>query len=251
MELIAVMIRKDFRRNFAARHPLFRLKESDTGVRWARSAYYLWWRFLRLHEGYRRTCEKGGKGLYAKLYNDFGDVHATEFKEWWTTNGRGMRLFSEPPSPTGIVALSDRDLADLVVEGRDERTLIVAIPLDYQRRMITKAFNKLLTQHFTRKLGDKRVHESRARYPLAMVPDVAALQVTLECYELRKEHPEKPLWWIAQQVGVSARLTAAELAGTGGNTVSKKASMTAGVSRKLRHAATIIEGVGRGIFPAR
>lgn len=46
-------------------------------------------------------------------------------------------------------------------------------------------------------------------------------------------------------------LTAAELAGAGGNTVSKKASMTAGVSRKLKHATAIIDGVGKGVFPAR
>jgi hypothetical protein len=245
------MIRKDFRRNFAARHPLFRLKMSDTGVEFKHSAYYLWWQFLRRHEGYRRTCEKGGKGAYAKLYKDFGDVHATEFKAWWTDNSRGMRLFSEPPAPIGVVALSDQDMLDLVDQGRDSQTLIVAIPLDYQRRIITKEFNKLLTKHFTRKQGDKRVHQSRARYPLAKVPDVAALLITLECYDYRKKHPEKPLWWIAQQVGVSARLTAAELAGTGGSTVNKKASMTAGVSRKLKHAATIIDGVGKGIFPVR
>jgi len=245
------MIRRDFRRNFAARHPLFKYVESDTGVRWDRSAYYLWWRFLKLHEGYRKTCAKGGKGAYAKIFKDFGDVHSTDFKTWWSKDGRGMRLFSEPPAPLGVVALSDQDMLDLVEQGRDQQTLIVAIPLDYQRRIITKAFNKLLTQHFTRKRGDKRVHDSKARYPLAKVPDVAALQITLDCYVLRQENPEKPLWWIAQQIGVSARLTAAELAGTGGNTVSKKASMTAGVSRKLKHAAAIIDGVGKGIFPTR
>lgn len=245
------MIRKDFRRSFAARHPLFRLEGSDTGVRWDRSAYYLWWEFLRRHDGYRKTCEKNGKGAYAKLYKDFGDVHASNFKEWWSTESRGMRLFSEPPAPTGVVALNDKDMLDLVEQGRDERTLIVAIPLDYRRHSITKAFNKLLTEHFTRKRGEKRVQSSKARYPLARVPDVAALQVTLECYDFRQANPEKPLWWIAQQVGVSTRLTPQELAGVGGSTVSKKASMTAGVSRKLKHAAAIIDGVGKGIFPAR
>jgi hypothetical protein len=245
------MIRKDFRRNFAARHPLFRLQHSDSGVRWDRSAYYLWWEFLRRHEGYAKTCSKAGKGQFAKLYKDFGDVHASDFKTWWTTDARGMRLFSEPPAPVGVMALGDADMLALVEQGRDARTLVVAIPLDYRRRAITQAFNKLLTQHFTRKRGNKRVHESKARYPLSKVPDTVALATTLKCFDLHKSNPDKPLWWIAQEAGVSARLTAAELAGKGGSTVSKKASMTAGVSRKLKHAAAIIDGVGRGVFPIR
>jgi hypothetical protein len=46
-------------------------------------------------------------------------------------------------------------------------------------------------------------------------------------------------------------MTKAELEGRAGSVVSKKASMTAGVSRKLKQARSIIEGVGRGVFPAK
>jgi hypothetical protein len=245
------MIKQDFRRSFAARHPLFKRDGSETGIRWKHSAYYLWWEFLRRHEGYRQTCLAGGKGAYSQLYADFGDVHGTDFKTWWSKDALGVRLFAEPRAPVGVVALSDDDMAEFVEQGRDSNTLVVAIPLDYQRRAIIKAFNKLLTQHFSRKRGEKRVAYSKARYPLARVPDVGALGVTLKCYDLRLKHPEKPLWWIAQEVGVSEVMTKAELEGRAGSVVSKKASMTAGVSRKLKQARSIIEGVGRGVFPAK
>ena len=42
---------------------------------WQCSVYYYWWEYLRRHEGYKRTCAQGGRGRYAKLYEDFGNVH--------------------------------------------------------------------------------------------------------------------------------------------------------------------------------
>lgn len=238
------------RRGFAGRHPLFVKRWSETGIWWEESPYYLWWEFLRRHDGYRRTCLKGGGGKYGALYKDFGDVHSCSFKEWWTQDGRGAHLFAEPPSPVGVVALSDEEVLDLIKTGRDDRTLLVAIPLDYRRRTLTKALKSILESHQGRKRGEKQVNRSRALYPLAHAPDAAALKTTLQCYDLRTQNPSMPLWQIAQTVGVSTRLTQSELAGKGGHVADKKASMTAGVSRKLKHAQAIIEAVAKGIFPA-
>ena len=95
-----------FPRHFAFAHPLFRQKQSTSGVRWDNSVYYLWWEFLRRHDGYKKTCENGGNGKYAELYADFGNVHEGTFKEWWTKDGRGARLFAEPPLPNSVAALT-------------------------------------------------------------------------------------------------------------------------------------------------
>lgn len=63
---------------------------------WKCSVYYYWWEYLRRHEGYRQCCAKGGKGEYAKLYADFGDVHAhDDFWLWWSKEGHS-ELFCEP-----------------------------------------------------------------------------------------------------------------------------------------------------------
>ena len=50
---------------------------------WQCSVYYFWWEYLRRNTAYRDTCEQGGEGEHAKLYNWFGDVHATDFDTWW------------------------------------------------------------------------------------------------------------------------------------------------------------------------
>lgn len=56
-------------------------------------------------------------------------------------------------------------------------------------------------------------------------------------------------WQIAQEVGVSTRLTAEEFRTNDAAAKDKKLSMTAGVSRKLKQAQRLIKNVGRGKFP--
>ena len=241
-------MRRVFTRSFVGKHPLFRNRHTDSGMWWQNNVYYLWWEFLRRHEGYKKTSARGGKGAFSKLYANFGDVHASDFKTWW--RGHGVYLFSEPPAPVGVWALTEEEVLELVGQGRDENTLIVAIPLDYKRRSITLALNKILTESNTRKRGEKRTKTSKARYPLAQAFDVMALKATLACYDLRQANPNMPLWQIAQEVGVSTRLTAKELATQDATAKDKKFSMASGVSRKLRHAEAIIDGVGKGVFPA-
>ena len=240
-------MRREFARNFVGKHPLFRKSHSENGVRWQDNIYYLWWEYLRRHEGYKACCDRGGSGPYARLYADFGDVHSQDFKTWWRANG--VHLFAEPPAPVGVWALSDEEVLDLVQAGRDENTLIVAIPLDFKRRSITAGINKILKESQTRQRGEKRIKTSKARYPLAQAFDVMALKTTLECYDLKQANPSMPLWQIAQEVGVSTRLTAEELRTNDAAAKDKKLSMTAGVSRKLKQAKRLIENVGRGKFP--
>ena len=240
-------MRREFSRTFAGKHPLFRASHTETGVRWQDNIYYLWWEYLRRHDGYRQCCERGGAGPYSKLYSDFGDVHAGEFKMWWRE--RCVRLFAEPPSPVGVWALSDEEALELIELGRADNVLLVAIPLDYQRRTITLGINKILKESETRKRGEKRIKTSKARYPIAKAFDVMALKATLRCYDLKQANPKMPLWHIAQEVGVSARLTADEIRENGATAKDKKLSMTSGVSRKLRQAEAIIENVAKGRFP--
>jgi hypothetical protein len=240
-------MRREFARTFAGKHPLFRASHTETGVRWQDSIYYLWWEYLRRHDGYRQCCERGGTGPYSKLFADFGNVHDGDFKTWWRK--RGVRLFAEPPSPVGVWALTDEEALELIELGRDDNVLLVAIPLDYRRRAITLGINKILKESETRKRGEKRIKTSKARYPLAKAFDVMALKATLDCYDLRLANPKMPLWQIAQKVGVSARLTAEELKTNDAAAKDKKLSMTSGVSRKLKQAEAIIAGTGKGLFP--
>jgi hypothetical protein len=165
-----------FQRHFAFRHPLFRARKSTAGVWWENSVYYLWWEFLRRHDGYKRTCENGGKGKYATLYADFGDVHSVNFREWWTKDDRGARLFAEPDLPNSVMSLSPNDVEGLLEAWKAGALMVIAIPLALRKRFISQKIAKLLKQHHHRRRGQRTFKESRALYRIACQHDIGSLQ---------------------------------------------------------------------------
>jgi hypothetical protein len=235
---------------FMAKAPVFGDARGRKGVSWNQSSYYFWWAFLRLHEGYAEACKKGGKGRYKALYQDFGDVHAADFKEWWQFRNadgvtRGAALFAEPHAPAKVEALSKQQVLELLGKGIEDEVLLISIPMAYTRREISKRLAKVIREHHGRKRGQKRLSESKARYKLLSIPDTYSIEKVLKCYTLRRDYPNEPLWKIARLAGVGDR-SAYALADTD---AAAKASLTAAASRKLRHAEMIIDGVGRGVFP--
>ena len=241
-------------RHFTVRHPLFRRKESKSGIWWENSVYYLWWEFLRRHDGYKETCENGGNGKYAELYADFGNVHERPFKEWWTKDGRGARLFAEPPLPNSVAALTSEEIEALPEDWDAGSLLIVAIPLNLPKRFIQQRLSKLLARHHKRKRGQRTFKESRARYRIAQQFTVLSLKKMLELYDLRKSQPNLPLWEAGQRFHLGAALTKDERnQGRGRDNygaVHKKNVSAVAASKKLKAAKSIIEGVGGGVFPA-
>lgn len=248
-----VMVQSGFPRGFIAKHPVF-TSRGKLGVPSQQSAYYFWWSFLKLHRGYAETCRKGGKGRFAKLYADFGNVHDVEFREWWRCpvgdETRGTYLFAEPSAPTTVQALSRQQALDILDAGVEDQILLVAIPLSYSRRVISKRLAKVIREHHGRGRGQKRLSESKARYRLLSIPNAFSMQKILSCYELRSTNPKMPLWEVAHRAKVGKRFSDDELYGPDQRGISaEKAALTAAASRKLRHAELIIEGVGRGVFP--
>jgi hypothetical protein len=243
-----------FRRHFTFKHPLFRQERSTSGVRWDNSIYYLWWEFLRRHEGYKVTCENSGKDKYEKLYADFGDVHEVGFREWWTKDDRGARLFAEPPLPNNVVALTPEGVAALPEGWNSGSLLVVAIPLSLRKRFIQQKLSKLLARHHKRKRGQRTFKESRALYPIAAQFNVHSLKKMLELYDFQQSQPEMPLWEIGQRFNLGEALTKDELKGGRGRdnpvAVAKKNVSAVAASKKLRQVKNISEGVGDGVFPA-
>jgi hypothetical protein len=242
------------RRHFAFKHPLFRQEESKGGVRWDNSVYYLWWEFLRRNEGYKRTCESGGKGEYEELYADFGNVHDGEFRKWWTKDDRGARLFAEPQLPQNVAALTRKEI-EALPEGWDSGSLlVVAIPLSLRKRFIQQKLTKLLARHHKRKRGQRTFKESRARYPITTNFNIHSLKKMLELYDFRQKEPKIPLWDVAQRFHLGDALTKDELKGGRGRdnpvAVAKRSVLSVAASKKLTEAKSIIKGVGRGVFPA-
>ncbi len=207
---------------------------------------------MRRNEGYRLACEQAGAGRHSKLYADFGDVFSVDFKTWWTTGDRGARLFAEPAAPLTVSKLSQSDLVSLPPNWDQTSLMIVAVPLTFSKRFIEQQFAKILRTNHTRRRGERMLKASRALYPIHTQFNMSSLTTALQVYDMRSSQPNMTLWEIAQELKFTTTLSPEELAGKGGKAVAvnKKAVMSAVVSRKLKQAGKIIEGVGKGIFPA-
>jgi hypothetical protein len=237
-------------RHFVFKHPLFKKEKTAFGVRWQDSVYYLWWEFLRRHEGYRKTCEVGGKGQFAGLYKDFGNVFAGDFKTWWSTGDRGAGLFAEPAIPMTVTALTVEEAAALPSDASEAGLLLIAVPLRLSKSEIKKKINSLLMKKHDRKRGERLFEDSRALYPVASSVNIHATKLILATYDMRMNNPSMPLWRIGHELKLGTTLTAQELASDGRKqNIDKKNRLAAAASRKLKQAKLVIEGVGKGQFP--
>jgi hypothetical protein len=128
--------------------------------------------------------------------------------------------------------------------------LVVSIPLTLRKRLISQRLNKLLKQHHKRGRGQRTFRESRARYRIAAQFSRHSLEKALDAYDLHKAKPELTLWQIAQQLRLSVgqALNKDELAK--GRGVDKKRILAIAAHKKLALAKKIVDGVGRGVFPA-
>jgi hypothetical protein len=225
---------------------------------WKCSVYYYWWEYLRQHAGYRQCCANGGEGEYAKLYADFGDIHAhDDFWRWWSKEGHS-ELFCEPTA---------RQIRVLDANSRFEPTLsadtlALELPLEVRSAYLIARIRTVLKQHEAQAKAAKRV--SRARYPVATKPVLTSLHQHLTVYDAYKANPKLKLYELYDMVHAKAGLYVSET--VHGETVAKlrkldlpyrdvlrvvrqrKANL---VRRHIRIAEQYIDAVGRGLFPHR
>lgn len=202
----------------------------DGAQPYQRSVYYYWWLFLKEHEGYRACCDAGGEGEYAELYADFGDVRDDDFMKWWKRGGR--LLFCIPQDdPIRIYGSAGFNLTD-------ESRVVVSLPVDRDVDDVLAELKLLLKP--LRKQVAVRETDKRARYEVATKPVLTSLHQHWQVYRLRKQNPDMKLHEIGDEIGilVDERNFA--------DPVQVKAVT---VSRYYRQATTLIEYVGKGLFP--
>lgn len=240
------------KRHFAHPNPRFGTKNVPApAIWWQESIYYWWFEYLRRNEEYKRTCESGGLGKCAKVYADFGDVHAQDFKAWWTANDRGATLFAEPPTPS-IRVITDA----AAISTPKDRSLVLEIPLDLPSTHLVKRFKEILDKHHAGKQGRKinTSGKSQAMYPT--VTDRIALDflhTALSVWDARRTDKDKPLWLLAQELKLSPsnhiKLGKDGTVPRGGHVANQKAILAATASRYLRKADAAITNAGQGKFP--
>lgn len=231
-------------RHFSYKHPTFGTKNRPKPESaWKKSVYYWWWAYLRRNEDYLACCANGGSGKMAALYADFGDVRGEDFKAWWTTDSRGVRLFAEPRAEDSFRVLQAAE----VVSGH-AGTLAVSFPLNLPKKFLERRFRELLAIHIDRKRGSQLAKESNAKYRFNGQPNLEALKLTMKIYDYRMANPDMTLW----EVGNSSPLINDDLKLENDDTVStaqdKKSVLASTVSRYLRKYREYVEATGRGKF---
>lgn len=183
-------------------------------------------------------------GSTAELYEDFGDVHAVDFKTWWTTGDRGARLFAEPAVTSSVIPLLPSDISAIQDSWESGSQLVIAIPLTFSKRAILSHVKTILQKRHKRGRGQRVMKDSKAEYPVSAQFRVSSLKTDLEAYDLRLREPDLKLWQIAQRLRFSAKLSENDI-----NVAEKKAAMSVAAFRKLAHAKRVIDAVAKGRFP--
>lgn len=234
-------------RKFAFQHPLFgRSKAEKQKEQYKNSVYYLWWEFLRRNDDYKKCCERGGTGKLSALYNDFGDVHKSDFKKWWTTDEKGALLFAERVVDFNVKVINSSDelhSSDLLMN--------VQIPLNLPKRFIIKEFNKLLKKYHQGRRGIRTNKHSTALYPITGHVDIAALQKCLQVFDMKAQNPNLKLWQIAQKckLGKLEHRLRNDGTETPYEITDKRRRLASAADKVLRRANKIITETSSGVFP--
>lgn len=233
-------------RHFPYKNPTFgTVKSPRTSSHWKQSVYYWWYEYLKRNDSYRRECVNGGKGKHAKLYDHFGNVHASNFKTWWTTKDRGAMLFAESPKPS--IQVVARELLQTLDIDADQH-LVLIVPLNLPIKHLVKRFREVMSKHHKGKRGRRYISSSQAMYQAKGKVDVKFLQIALAVWDCRKANPDKQLWAIGEEIGVAKKHRILEK-DTVATKRDKKNILAATTSRYFKKADKMINKVVEGVFP--
>jgi len=241
---------------FLAPYPLFGRKNDPKPISYQhRSPYYWWWAYLKRNSAYLDCCERGGTGRLAKLYADFGDVRLDDFKKWWSEGRRGVVLFGEGRLQVKFGVLNS--VEDWKTTWSKEKVMVVAVPLDINKRILKRSFNELLDARHDGKQGRRALAdtESTSRYPLARNYTIQNLQTALDVYDQWVANEAKPKEERIKQweIGVVLKLNAKAVKDANSKLTQDRLIgrnvLGATVKRYLTQAQAIIKNVEKGVFP--
>lgn len=201
------------------------------------SAYYYWYRYMRLVDGY---------GPKHPLWADFGDIKHMSFWDWWCEH---ELIFMTGELP-GVEELTSDEEIELA---RSEGAYIVRVDPSCTRDYLRFYFEGFLDEKGIRNTAGRRKHEDEvkfAMYPFFQRPDIRSLKKSLEVLELRmKKKPDRPTLY---EIGVALKLNPSAVIkkkDPPATVTAKKNVMNATVSRYEKWGKTILENVSKGLFP--
>jgi hypothetical protein len=238
---------------FLSKYPTFGTKNNRKNIGFQKSSpYYWWWEYMRRNKDYLASCEQGGKGKCADLYQWFGDVRDQDFRKWWMDDQRGAKLFAETPAITTLKELRTKD--EWEYGWVKEDVMVVAVPMTKNKRDLQRYFAKLLKKRHTAKRGrvEKAFSKSTAKFPLSRNFTVQSLETALLVYdkylELKALNSKAKLWEVGVSLGIPPTAMP-EDTDTKKTTFIKRNQIAATIGRYLNQAETIITNTGMGRFP--
>ncbi|OEJ65195.1 hypothetical protein [Magnetovibrio blakemorei] len=154
------------KRHFKYKHPLFRKRETEQGIWWEDSHYYIWFECLLRNEGYKKFCETGKDKKYAKTFEGFGNVFdfTGNFKGWWNENSRGLYLFAEPHA----VNASILDVTDTILD--NDEIIYLQLPAYKPEAYLFKKMRELIRLAQKQRKIDASNTAGQSRYPFCQSP---------------------------------------------------------------------------------
>jgi hypothetical protein len=196
------MLKSTVPRHFPYKHPTFgTVKRPKPASAWEESVYYWWWAYLKRNKTYLACCESGGGGELADFYRDFGDVRGDNFKDWWSEDDRGVRLFAEPNSEDSVRVLEEGERAS-----SREQALTLSLPLNLPKTFLLERCKEFLSVARKGGRGQLFARKSEALYKVTGQPNIAALKRALMVYDAIEASkwvkPKKPHWKIATELNL-------------------------------------------------
>ena len=212
------------------------------------SPYYWWFMFLRLNSEYKITCDKNGKGRYAELYKDLGNVHKMNFKEWWQERAH---LFSEPKK--GYKMKVATDINEIAPFDSNE-VLNLVVPLTWSQRSLKKGFSQHILKLIEKGKRGVSVVESEAGYKLGSRWNIEAFKRAYNVYVEKQKslNEDKKVAWadIAIRAGIPyAKRKMAKEGIKNRHTVDIRATLTVLADRHYKRALTFIKSSTSKSFP--
>lgn len=220
------------------------------------TAYYWWWRFMRLSPVFwyaKQTGHTPSDPLVAETLEKCGDLFGGNFYKWWNVTGKPIFSEAKRPSQVRLIDLEQMDAIELY-----EHSVIVEIPLTIRKATIVSQLKKLLAA--VQDDGNP-IHEGRA----LNVTATSTAQLRLHTKRFNKRtlefeywvmiyrllYPKIEIWRIGDRLRVAPSLKVRGVErgvfGTSGSTPFAQLHSVTG--RYLYKAERTILNAERGSFP--
>lgn len=240
------------------------------------AAYELWYDYIRYayeneaHRNWTEEVRRDFSGVLTKSFNDwYGEVW---FYLFFTMGPEGMSQPMEDFDVREFVGLEPEDYKravlgasyrarEVVYEEFPTHTVLV-LNLSYPKATLLESVGRFIDDLTdNRKQGRPAERKSYAKYPFARRPDVSSLKIALAAWKLSKKHEndkEWPTWRIGQELSKTFdvmkndRIKETE----DGKYIdldadAKKKELEKNARRYLQLADAVLDGVVKGIFPAK